>query len=107
MCGEGLAWQLSSHLIVPIHSHIVHVLSGPVQWTGTCLPSASGGVCPALSTGGLALRVEGHEACHTPQPELQRLLVKQDLPLLPNGSGYPDTCPSGADAFPATGGHGE
>lgn len=33
----GAAWQLSSHLILPIHTHIEHFLNGPVQWTDTCL----------------------------------------------------------------------
>lgn len=33
----GLAWQLSSRRVFPIHTHIVHYLRGSVQWTDTCL----------------------------------------------------------------------
>lgn len=41
-------------------------------------------------------------ACHAPQPELQLMFVKQDLPFLLNGSATQTPVPSGAEAFPAS-----
>lgn len=54
---EGLAQQLLSCLVFPIHTHIVHRLDGPVQWAGTCLLSVVvSALLRALGTWDLELR---------------------------------------------------
>lgn len=73
----------------------------PEDWF---LPSTSGGVCSCQSTGDPGFRVGGHVACHTTQPGLPEMFAEQNLPLLPDDSDYPNTCPRWrqVEAFLAT-----
>lgn len=93
----GLAAVLSPCLSHP-HTHCT-LSQGlrPVDWY---LPSASGGVCPTLSTGDLGLRIEGHMACPTAQPLLRQMFAKQDVPLFPDGSDSQNTCPTWGGGLP-------
>lgn len=103
---EGLAWQLSSHLILPIHTHIVHFLNGPVQWTGTCLlPVVESAQLWALGVWDLELRATWpvtHLSLSCNWCLLNRICLFFQMVLATQ-----TPVPSRAEAFPATWGHGE
>lgn len=88
--GAGLA--AVPHLIFPIHTRFVPCLDGSVQWADICpLPVVESAQLWALVFWDLEFRT----TWSLTQLGLccNKCLLSRDLPLLPNGSDYPNTCP--------------